>query len=206
MVTERFKIGDRVTVEHRPYGLGAWAGEVVDLKGGGKPYDVKFDDGDRFDCAESWMKLETDRPGREEADQALTFKLERDLQVALRGNIEQLESGLRIIDGGREQSVASGRIDITATDQTGATVVIELKAGSADREAIGQILSYIGDLRQKNSPVRGILIAESFTGRAFSAARAVSNLQLKKYTFKFSFESVISAPDGTEDLDNSKGR
>jgi len=35
--------------------------------------------------------------------------LERDLQAALRDNIEQLESGLVIIDGGKEKISASGR-------------------------------------------------------------------------------------------------
>src|SRR2546429_4614470 len=74
------------------------------------------------------------------------FGLERDLQLALRRSIEQLEPGLTIIDGDREQTVPSGRIDITACDQRGATIVIELKVGPADRDAVGQILSYMGDL------------------------------------------------------------
>jgi hypothetical protein len=47
------------------------------------------------------------------------FGLERDLQMALRQNIEQLEPGLTITDGAREQTVASGRIDITAQDRDG---------------------------------------------------------------------------------------
>jgi transposase-like protein len=46
-----------------------------------------------------------------------TFGLERDLQSALRGNIEQLETGLKITDGGKEQKVASGFIDVTAKDR-----------------------------------------------------------------------------------------
>jgi RecB family endonuclease NucS len=53
-----------------------------------------------------------------------TFGLERDLQEALRKNIEQLESGLTIVDGGKEHIVESGRIDITALDQSGTKVVI----------------------------------------------------------------------------------
>ncbi len=119
-----------------------------------------------------------------------TFGLERDLQAALRANIEQLDTGLKITDGGKEQTVASGRIDITAEDQTGTRVVIELKTGSADRDAIGQILSYMGDLAETNKSVRGILVAGDFSARALSAARAVPNIQRKKYSFKFSFESV----------------
>jgi hypothetical protein len=36
------------------------------------------------------------------------FGLERDLQLALRRSLEQLEPGLTVMDGDREQTVASG--------------------------------------------------------------------------------------------------
>lgn len=124
------------------------------------------------------------------------FGLERDLQMALRRSIEQLEAGMVVIDGDREQVVASGRIDITARDRDGTIVVIELKAGVADREAIGQVLGYMGDLMEGPAPVRGILIAREFAPRAVSAARAIPNLRLIQYGFRFTFEAVagVSAP------------
>jgi len=118
-----------------------------------------------------------------------TFGLERDLQEALRSHIEQLEPGMKITDGGKEHILEVGRIDITAQDIQGRTVIIELKAGTADREVVGQILSYMGGVNSKN-PVRGILIAADFPKRAIAAARAVPNLQLKKYGFTFTFEEV----------------
>ena len=124
--------------------------------------------------------------------------LERDLQDALRRNIEQLESGLKIADGGKEQKVASGFIDITAQDQQGKIVVVELKAGTADRETIGQIIGYMGDLTNKEQPVRGIIVARDFALAAVSALGAVTNLQLKKYSFKFSFEAVDSVAADAE--------
>jgi hypothetical protein len=49
------------------------------------------------------------------------FEKETELHKALRANIEQLEEGLRIIDGGKEKIVPSGRIDITAEDKNGTT-------------------------------------------------------------------------------------
>jgi len=120
-----------------------------------------------------------------------TFGLERDLQSALRHNIAQLENGLKVIDGGTEQTVSSGRIDITAEDKDKNTVVIELKAGTADRETIGQILGYMGDLqRHSEKPVRGIIIAGDFASPAISALSALPHLQLKKYSFKFSFQPI----------------
>lgn len=120
-----------------------------------------------------------------------TFGLERDLQIALRSNIEQLEQGLKIIDEGKELTTEVGRIDITAEDQQGAIVVIELKAGTATHDCIAQILSYMGAISEKEQkPVRGILVAGDFPTRIIFAARAVPNLQLRKYTFRFSFEVV----------------
>jgi len=132
----------------------------------------------------------TDAGSTEEATNAIktTFGLECDLQQALRANLGQLEPGLKIVDGDKERVVESGRIDITAEDETGTAVVIELKAGTADREAIGQILSYMGDLQaQGKEKVRGILVAGNFTPRATAAAKAVPNVALQKYGFKFTF-------------------
>jgi len=120
-----------------------------------------------------------------------TFGLERDLQSALRANIEQLESGLVIIDDGTERTTDAGRIDITAKDAHDATVVIELKARTASPEALTQLLSYMGALSTQNaSSVRGILVASDFHRRVVFGARAVPNVQLRQYRFKFSFEPI----------------
>jgi RecB family endonuclease NucS len=120
-----------------------------------------------------------------------TFGLERDLQHALRANIAQLERGLTIIDEGRERSTDAGRIDITAQDKNGTIVIIELKAGTAQPESVAQILSYMGVVSEsENRPVRGILVAGEFPSRVVFAARAVPNLVLKRYSFRFSFEAI----------------
>ena len=121
-----------------------------------------------------------------------TFSLERDLQTALRANISQLEGGLSIHDGGKEKQVPSGRIDILATDAQANLVVIELKAGTADRDAIAQLLSYIGDLQvESERDVRGILIASDFTARAIAASKASPKIELRKYGISFNFKKVL---------------
>lgn len=73
------------------------------------------------------------------------FSLERDMQANLRLNIANLDPGLKIIDDGAERSVNSGFIDITCEDANG-FVVVELKAGTADSRAIGQIPGIYGRL------------------------------------------------------------
>ena len=124
----------------------------------------------------------------EEDSDELKFGLERDLQKALRANIKQLEPGLKIIDGGVEQTVEAGRIDITAEDPDGRLVVIELKAGRAELASIGQLLSYMGSTHSdSNRPIRGILVANDFHPRLVMAAKAVPNLSLMAYSFQFSF-------------------
>jgi len=114
--------------------------------------------------------------------------LERDMQSALRKQIDQLENGLTIIDEGTERSVESGFIDITARDGNGFTVVIELKAGAAGQRAVAQILSYMGDVAAEDGgSVRGILVASDFDHKAKAATRMVPNLILRKYSIRFTF-------------------
>ena len=120
--------------------------------------------------------------------------LERDLQAALRYSIEQLEPDLTIIDGGTERSVDSGFIDITARAADGTIVVIELKAGTARRDAVGQILSYMGDVASEEpNSVRGILVAGNFDNKARAAARVVPSLSLRSYRVTFEFRSADDA-------------
>jgi RecB family endonuclease NucS len=138
-------------------------------------------------------------PEQTESEEALDaietkFGLEKDLQKELRKRIADLEPELAIADGGKERSVPSGFIDITAQDRHGSAVVIELKAGAADRDAIGQILAYMGDLMATEKTVRGIVVAGEFTPRAIAAARAAGNIQLRQYHITFSFPSVSLAP------------
>jgi hypothetical protein len=117
--------------------------------------------------------------------------LERDMQAALRIEIERLEPGLTIIDDGAERSVDAGFIDITARDNSGTTVVIELKAGVAGQRAIAQILSYMGDVasEEEGGRVRGILVASDFDAKAKAAARMVPTLILRKYSVRFTFSN-----------------
>lgn len=125
------------------------------------------------------------------AESRETFSLEKDMQAALRRSITQLEAGLEIIDGGAERKVPSGFIDILARDAAGRAVVIELKAVKATRDAIGQMLAYMGDISDlpagASAPVRGILVAPEFDHRALSASRVVPHLTLMEYSFSFTF-------------------
>ena len=127
----------------------------------------------------------------EEAEQTEgnSIGLERDLQRVLRTNIEQLEPGLTIVDGGTERSVATGRIDITAEDSQGNLVIIELKTGVAPDSALTQLLGYMGSIEPvENGQIRGMLVAQDFTKRLVHAVKMVPHISLKAYSLSFSFD------------------
>ena len=87
--------------------------------------------------------------------------------------------------------IEAARIDITARDDEGALVVIQLKAGIARADALTQVLAYMGALEAEGvKSVRGILVAADFHPRVVFGARAVRNLELRRYRFKFSFEPL----------------
>lgn len=117
-----------------------------------------------------------------------TFGLEKDLQHALRKHIAQLEEGLIVTDGNAEKRVDAGFIDILAKDRDGHPVVIELKAGASKPEAVAQLLAYMGCIAEETGqPVRGFLIAADHHPRVSLAAKAVPNLTLKTYSYRFEF-------------------
>ena len=121
-----------------------------------------------------------------DADRGLRFGLERELQDALKTNLHQLEPGLEL--SGTEQSVGAGRADIVTHDNEGNIVIIELKAGTAQPDSMTQLLAYMGSIDNPESrPVRGILVARDFHTRVKHAAKAVPNVDLRSYSFMFSF-------------------
>lgn len=136
-------------------------------------------------------ELEENEDESEEA-QDLTFGLEKDLQRALRLNIQSLEEGLEITDGGSERHTEAGFIDILARDGQGRLVIIELKAPIAKPEVIAQTLAYMQAVQSKDQcEVRGIIIASDFVERVKLAAKQIPNLKLIQYSFQFNFNSVV---------------
>jgi hypothetical protein len=79
---------------------------------------------------------------QESPESLALFKLEKEMQTAVRADIGSLEPGLSIVDDGNERVVATGKIDILARDASNRLVAIELKAGSCPAGAIEQVLGY----------------------------------------------------------------
>ena len=158
---------------------------------------VQPDESGNFSYADDLLEFEIDeeeeKSGSQEYEESseITFGLERDLQLALRSDITQLNNGFEIIDNGIERNTRAGRIDITASDSEGRVVVVELKVGRPNSSVVAQVLSYMAAIKEEeNKLVRGLVVAGDFSDRVVLAAQAVPNLDLYKYSFQFSFTKV----------------
>jgi len=121
----------------------------------------------------------------------ITFGLERDLQKALRGKIGQLEPGLTIVDDGSERTTEAGRIDITARDNSGRLVAVELKAGTPRPEAITRLLAcMVRWVNLARTTCEEYLSQATSAGTSFSPHAFIPDLTLRRYTFEFRFERV----------------
>lgn len=119
-----------------------------------------------------------------------SISLERDLHSYLATRVNEIESGLSLVENGIEYQTEAGRIDLLARDENNHLVVIELKAGKAKDNALGQLLGYIGCLTASESNVRGILVASGFDSRVIFAARGLPNVKLVKYQLSFNLQEI----------------
>jgi len=78
-----------------------------------------------------------------------SVSLERDLHSYLASRVNEIESGISLVENGIEYQTEAGRIDLLARDENNHLVVIELKAGKAKDNALGQLLGYIGYVNQE---------------------------------------------------------
>ena len=132
-----------------------------------------------------------DDPDEDIAAAPTLFQLEREMQAAVRKQLQHLEQGLVSDDGGNETVVTTGKIDIVSRDKDGRLVVIELKAGLCPAGAIEQVLGYAEALsEERKEPVRAYLIAGEFSDRTLAAARRVTGLELQTYEFSIQFNKI----------------
>jgi hypothetical protein len=104
--------------------------------------------------------------------------LEKGLEEALKPNLPRL--GLKLAaEGVRQQfsmGVGVGRSDLICEDDKGALVVMELKRGRSSDEVVGQVLRYIGFVREnvatKGQDVRGCIVTGDYDESLRLAASA----------------------------------
>ena len=106
------------------------------------------------------------------------------VQRYIERNFKDLDGNLATIE--REYGTRVGDADFLATEKEG-KVVIEVKVGTAQDNAVGQLLGYMNAIRkEKGEKVRGILAAEGFTERVKEAVES-DDITLVAYKARLDF-------------------
>jgi restriction system protein len=125
------------------------------------------------------------------------FALEKHLEEFLVQNWKQTEFGkeYNIFEEegeivGQQYPTDTGPIDILAVSKDRKTLlVVELKKGRASDVVVGQIMRYIGyvkdELAEKGQNVRGVIIALEDDQRVRRALSAASNIEFYRYQVSF---------------------
>ena len=131
-------------------------------------------------------------------EDASGFASEEDLEDFLVRHWASTELGQKYniyeVDGkivGQQFQVDTGRIDILAISKDQKELlVIEIKQGKAKDAVVGQVLRYIGyvkeELAEPWQEVRGAIIASEDSERFKRALSATNNIDFYRYHFKFS--------------------
>jgi len=132
-----------------------------------------------------------------EVEDAAAFAMEKHLEDFLVKNWAQTELGkdydIYMEDGepvGQQYPTDTGPMDLLAIKKDKSELlVVELKKGKASDVVVGQVLRYMGfvkeDLAEPHQTVRGVIIALEDDLRIRRALAAVSNIQFFRYQISF---------------------
>jgi len=125
------------------------------------------------------------------------FGLESHLEEFLVNNWDKLNLGKKysILEEegkiiGQQYVTSIGRIDILAkSNDNNEWLIIELKKGKSDDQVVGQVLRYIGwikeNLAEEKETVRGLIITKDKDDRLLYALKTLINVSLMTYTVRF---------------------
>lgn len=124
------------------------------------------------------------------------FPMESHLEEFIEKKFDDIDFGMRLElyqdeeNTGRQYQTSIGRMDLLAKDQdTGDFVVLELKKGQSSDYAVGQMLRYMGwvkdNLAKDSENVKGIIISKDEDEKIKYALRMLSNVTLYLYEVSF---------------------
>ena len=127
--------------------------------------------------------------------------MEKYLEEFIEANFNKIDFGAKLElyqdeeSSGRQYPTTVGNIDLLAIDKTNKEfVVMELKKGKGSDMVIGQILRYMGwvkeNLVQHGESVRGIVIASERDERIQYALEMIPNVSLFLYRVSFELNKV----------------
>ena len=106
---------------------------------------------------------------------------EKNLEDFVVEQLETVEAGLCLVS--RQLSTPAGRLDLLCKDALGNYVVVELKKSQGGDQVVGQILRYMGWVKEKypKSNVRGIVIVGKKDDALRYAIAAAPNIEAKEF-------------------------
>lgn len=116
-----------------------------------------------------------------------SFELESQLEEYIIQNIEKLESGLKVSD--RQYKIGVNKLDLLCTDKNRNYVIIELKNKKTSDQVVGQILRYMGCLKEHKQidKVRGIIVAPETDMNLEYAISNLSDVSVKYFKMNIEF-------------------
>lgn len=132
--------------------------------------------------------------------ESMEFVMEKYLEEFIETNFDKINFGAKLElyqheeSSGRQYPTSIGNIDLLAVDREKKEfVVIELKKGRSSDVVIGQILRYMGWVKEnlaKDYNVRGIIIAKEKDERLEYALRLMPNVNLFLYEASFNVKKI----------------
>ncbi len=183
----------------------------------GSNFNLSFDDVDLFlhtisaedegrEAVEAIIEgreiLRLEEKGIYKETEAMEFAMEKYLEEFIESNFHKIKFGANLElyqneeNTGRQFPTAIGNIDLLAIDREKKEfVVIELKKGRSSDVVIGQILRYMGWIKENlandyNYNVRGIIILKEKDEKLEYALKLLPNVNLFKYNVSFSIEKI----------------
>lgn len=132
---------------------------------------------------------------------SMEFAMEKYLEEFIEANFSNINFGAKLElyqdeeNSGRQYPTSIGNIDLLAVDKEKKEfVVIELKKGRGSDVVIGQILRYMGYVKEnlaKDYKVRGIIIVKEKDERLEYALKLMPNVDLFVYKVSFDLKKII---------------
>jgi len=117
--------------------------------------------------------------------------LEEPLREFIARNLEIIEKGLKLVQ--TRYRTKAGEIDILCKDTKNRFVVIEVKRWKDSDKVVGQILRYMGAIKEeKSSEPRGIIVLNQEDQRLNYALSMARNIDVKYYKLNFTISDKPS--------------
>jgi hypothetical protein len=106
---------------------------------------------------------------------------EKNLEDFVVQQLDEIEPGLHLVS--RQLSTPAGRLDLFCQDVHGNYVVVELKKTQGTDQVVGQILRYMGWVREEypENEVRGIIVVSKKDEALRYALNATSGIEAKEF-------------------------